>query len=247
MTYIFTQLDRLEKPINYMYSEFTGQKLLSDYRADRLSLIIEISNKLDICQCSPEAEVYLLNDWLLKYKKNYDIFIGLFLNKFDLENSNFNLSVMIDLAPTSYECTKVSQETVSHEGLDTEKFFRSLLDQNDVALEDCDIKLIDTFLKKFEVTKKLYAFYKPGFGKGYGENQNLNLYFLFSILMVRAYCFSKNLKYLNALLKINDLIISVSRKGDNLNFLASCNYQIILIIELFFVSELAIKQGLTFE
>ncbi|MBE6035706.1 MAG: hypothetical protein E7222_13565 [Clostridiales bacterium] len=69
---------------------------------------------------------------------------------------------------------------------------------------------IDLFVKTFEVRKRLYHLYsvnfKPINEEDYKDNE---LYLIFSIVMCLAYEKTSNLKYLNSLLKVNDILISL--------------------------------------
>jgi len=71
---------------------------------------------------------------------------------------------------------------------------------------------MDRLVQRFEVTKKIYEGYKPGFIKGEGKSERLILYALFAMVLSIYYYKNNNLKYLNTLLKINDTLISVIDK-----------------------------------
>ncbi len=68
----------------------------------------------------------------------------------------------------------------------------------------------DKILKSFEVRKRIYGQYnekyKPMDDQDY---ENYQLYLDFAILMVNMYEKTNNLKYLNALLKVNDTLLSI--------------------------------------
>ena len=69
---------------------------------------------------------------------------------------------------------------------------------------------IDFLVQRFEVTKKLYEnYHSHKLRKGDGENKNIRLYWLFSLLLTLHYFRTKNIKYLSTLLKVNDLICSL--------------------------------------
>ena len=68
---------------------------------------------------------------------------------------------------------------------------------------------MDRLVQRFEVTKKLYQKYLPGFRKGEGSRDEIVIYWLFAVaLSLRAHG-SKRLKYLNTLLKVCDLLCSL--------------------------------------
>ena len=70
---------------------------------------------------------------------------------------------------------------------------------------------ISFYLKTFEVRKRIYTEYDKNTGKpAEGANyQNRDNYILFSVLMCHLYKQTHKLQYLNALLKVNDTLISI--------------------------------------
>lgn len=70
------------------------------------------------------------------------------------------------------------------------------------------IKKFDILLKRFEVSKKIYDDYSSLFVK---KNQNfarVENYLKFGLILCKYYSLNKKKNYLNALLKLNDLLIS---------------------------------------
>lgn len=83
--------------------------------------------------------------------------------------------------------------------------------------ENHDRSLLDSALKTFEVRKRLYHFYSENFRPQDEEDyKDYGLYILFSAVMSGNYEKTRNLKYLNALLKCNDILISLYQKRDGL-------------------------------
>jgi hypothetical protein len=68
---------------------------------------------------------------------------------------------------------------------------------------------LDRLVQRFEVTKKLYHSYQPGFRKGVGIYNDLSLYVAFSYLLTMCCLSSQHLKTINTLLKVNDTLVSV--------------------------------------
>ena len=94
-------------------------------------------------------------------------------------------------------------------------------------------QIIDIFLKKFELTKKFFDSYNLK-QKQTSENfTNLKNYVIFSIICLKIFEDTKNLKYLNTCLKINDIIASNIRikknndLSDLINFLINSEIDII--------------------
>ena len=93
---------------------------------------------------------------------------------------------------------------------------------------------------KNEVTKKIYEEYGSNFSKGRGRDNNIVLYFMFSLCLSIFYCSTKNIKYLSTLLKITDLICSIEEKTLNQNFPLVC-FGLILLVELLTIKSLSQK------
>ena len=71
------------------------------------------------------------------------------------------------------------------------------------------IPIIDKFLKKFEIRKKIFLHYDYEFNKIGDEFKEIQNYILLSFLCLFRYQVTSDLKYLNTFLKLNDTICSV--------------------------------------
>ena len=69
-------------------------------------------------------------------------------------------------------------------------------------------EIIDLFLKKFEITKKIFTTYNLKIKKTSKIYDDIKNYIIFSIICLKIYHDTKNLKYLNTCLKLNDIIAS---------------------------------------
>ena len=67
---------------------------------------------------------------------------------------------------------------------------------------------LNRLIQRFEVTKKLYPSYQPGFRKGVGIYNDLSLYVAFSYLLTNYCLSSPHLKTINTMLKVNDTLVS---------------------------------------
>jgi len=65
-------------------------------------------------------------------------------------------------------------------------------------------------IQRFEVSKKLYAGYAPGFRKGEGEARDPARYVELALCLALAHALSGQLQYLSTLLKLNDLLLSLN-------------------------------------
>jgi hypothetical protein len=71
------------------------------------------------------------------------------------------------------------------------------------------IPIIDKFLKKFEIRKKIFLYYDYKFNKVGDEFKEIQNYILLSFMCLIRYQVTSDLKYLNTFLKLNDMICSV--------------------------------------
>jgi hypothetical protein len=78
--------------------------------------------------------------------------------------------------------------------------------ENKVDLE-C-IKFVNKFVKKFEITKKIFDFYEHDFTTMSKNFRMLRNYLVLSLICIKLYDKKMNLKYFNVSLKINDILCS---------------------------------------
>lgn len=64
-------------------------------------------------------------------------------------------------------------------------------------------------IQRFEVSKRLYSAYPPGFRKGEGDSAQIELYVLFAALLWLRHLQTGNLQCLSTLLKATDLLCSL--------------------------------------
>ena len=93
----------------------------------------------------------------------------------------------------------------------TEKLLNFLLVEILIKSKKKDI-LLNKLIKKFEIKKKIFESYDLEFKKNTIECLNLKNYILLSIICLFKYEQTKNLKFLNTSLKLNDLISSQRKK-----------------------------------
>jgi len=102
---------------------------------------------------------------------------------------------------------------------------------------------VDLVLKKFEIKKRLYSTYNSEFKEITDDYKNLHNYTLLALIFQIKYKQTRALKYLNAILKLNDILCS---QHSNLNSQdAELTYHL-LNHEIDFVSELCHKKGIEF-
>ncbi len=96
--------------------------------------------------------------------------------------------------------------------IETEEILSLLLIKFSNAIDNGITKILNEFIKKFEVKKRLYSSYDRNFKESSSLYSNLRNYILLSTLCMLAYKKNKNLKYLNTSLKLNDTICSQINK-----------------------------------
>ena len=99
---------------------------------------------------------------------------------------------------------------------------------------------IDVFLKKYEIKKKLMSKYDTNFFEKNQDYKNLRNYLLLGLLCVIRYEETRNLKFLNTILKINDMLITQKIYNDA----DLCIFKHNLEYEIKFVKELCELKGL---
>jgi len=105
---------------------------------------------------------------------------------------------------------------------------------------------LDRLVQRFEVTKKLYEFYPPGFRKGEGTNRSARLYWLFSLALCLFYIRSNEIKYLSTLLKVSDLLCSLP-VNELTGQIPEHGLLIVLAAEIVSIQQLASKKGVSFD
>ena len=128
--------------------------------------------------------------------------------------------------------------------------------ENDIELENLLIKTlyekkmkshkldtnIDVFLKKYEIKKRLMSKYDTDFLEMNQDYKNLRNYLLLGLLCVIRYEETRNLKFLNTVLKINDMLITQAQQINDQTDLSIFKY--CLEFEIKFVKELCELKGL---
>ncbi|UCV06670.1 hypothetical protein [Dechloromonas denitrificans] len=197
-SYPYTQLNRLEEPHNYMYTPFGGDAFLQAYRADREAVLDRIAGVADT-----GGEKYL----------ETPVFAYLTAVGWGSERLSSSVS---DLALSGAGVHKIAGGLSGFSivaSVNTERLLDALLDaQLSDALCGPVKTWLDRLVQRFEVTKKLYATYPPGFRKGEGANTSVRLYWLLGLSLALFYARTRHLKYLNTLLKVNDLLASLPQE-----------------------------------
>ena len=233
LEYQYTLKNQLQKPCNYMYTPYLGKDFISLYFNNRISHLNRFSqmnkNKFDKSEDSNlfnsvyKKLVFLLDkDLKSKYR-----------SIFTCQDETIEIDIDTQKGLGSFNI---------EEKIETRQLLVSLLYSQ---LYNCDFelekKILDLLLQRFEVTKKIHSSYLNNLSKGYGEFDALNLYCFFALSLTLQYAKTKNIKYLNTILKLSDFLCSIR---DNFN-LSSTFLRILSLVILFEMSSilLALKKS----
>ncbi len=244
MTYQYTNKNLLESPEKYMYSDFEGRNLFKKYfqnREEVMKKYREDSVKLFNTECSiVQRALQIIKENLLNEKNA------------GFENLSKKVEELVIDIPGSIKNVEPEKVIKSLHSLDlsqevsTSTLLNSLIELVILDKKDKIIKFwIDLLVQRFEVTKKLYESYRPGFRKGNGDNTLIKLYWKFALLLVIHYTRSEELKYLNTLIKICDLITSLPIKGLNQE-ISEYGLDLLLLSEITFVKNILKNKGIEY-
>ena len=143
-----------------------------------------------------------------------------------IEKKGYNFEILQDIETELIEKIESTKN-------DLERKFSEIIINKILKKDSSMDKIIDIFLKKFEIKKRI-AFEYDSNNKEKSKNfQYLRNYLLLSILCCLRYKETKNLKFLNTVLKINDTLISqfftINEKLDFKIFYSTLQMEIIFI------------------
>tara|TARA_B110000495_G_C22999038_1_gene589362 strand:+ start:239 stop:826 length:588 start_codon:yes stop_codon:yes gene_type:complete len=185
---------------------------------------------------------------LLEFPEKYQMstFSGIeFIHSYSNLRNNALLKLNVD-KDKSFEATIIGnfvKSKISIDHIHTTKFLSStLIDKIKKKTINQNEEILEIFLKKFEVRKKIFTEYDKQIKEITKDYFDLKNYILLSANFIISYQQTLNLKYLNVCLKLNDLIIS---KLDQIyeNQFKELFYFIIQM-ELDCISQLSLKKGI---
>lgn len=129
------------------------------------------------------------------------------------------------------------------EEIDVTLLFNSILIhlEKNISSETIDY-VINVFIKKFEIKKRIFLSYNKEFKETSTNYLNVLNYILFSTICLLKYEKTHNLKYLNTSLKLNDTICSQIHEIDDIQSRSLCSLN--LRRELNYVSSLSTIKGI---
>jgi hypothetical protein len=193
MIYPYTASSRLDEPHNYMYAPFGGADFLRAYRQNRSAVLRRIA----VGTVAGDAA--------------YEVPVLACLKRLGWDGAQLGQATaqLLPLPTGSDPAANLARFSVA-EPVDTSRLLEALLAAQLGAAGSEQVKVwLDRLVQRFEVTKKLHATYLPGFRKGDGVHTLVRLYWLLSLSLTLAYAVTRSLKYINTLLKVNDLLASL--------------------------------------
>jgi hypothetical protein len=208
MGYLYSQRNRLDEPHSYMYAPFEGMPFLDSYLSSRLEYLRSAAPHTDR---APTLERMLLSRSVVAITGNFDAASPQRGSAFR-QLSGFDGSAAADDAqsPDFNQLAAGLTNMKAAESVVTCDLLSALVASQLVGANPADTKLwLDRLVQRFEVTKKLFDLYPPGFRKGQGSNTSVRLYWLFALALCLFHSGSSQIKYLSTLLKVCDLLCSL--------------------------------------
>lgn len=245
MSYLYSQSNRMEEPHSYMYTQFEGEAFLRAYQSSRMGVI-----------CRPEAvghDGVEPDSLLLNYA--WSALEKLFGANSDDVTEKF-LVLVNGASAKTFGQSRDTQRLVGLAKIDgfavtksinTLDLLHALIAVQITNAPDSNTKLwLDRLVQRYEVTKKLYEIYPPGFRKGEGVNTSVRLYWLFALALSLFYVRTNAVKYLSTLLKLCDLLCSLPEDVVQ-GHLPQHGLLLVLATEILSVQLQAEKKGISYE
>ena len=232
--YEYTKVNRLNTPHKYMYSAYRGFEFLDAYVDDRLTYLKNIRRS----ELNGSSSAYIS-----LYSKSCKLLLD--HSKISVHRDKLE-EIFNSGSPSAYQSQSIKDFDVASlpsfktaNIIHSENLLVSLLDSQ---VNSGDQKLIkfwlDLLVQKFEVTKKIYHHYPINFGKGLGPNDSIEIYWMLLLSLSLFFSLTKNIKYLNTMLKISDLLCSLEENKVCRNI--PVNYfSLVLLVEVNVVKSLS--------
>lgn len=232
-----------------MYSPFQGEAFLQSYRSNRMSALRRSHATAKEDDHIEHPEKTFATHALVALKNHF------YSSSFEA-GDRFR-EILNECGTNQTEVYQEKEEVLSRiamnfdrlaisESIKTLDLLHSLVATQLTATSSINIKIwLDRLVQRFEVTKKLYETYPSGFRKGEGKNTSVQMYWLFALSLCLFYTSSTNIKYLSTLLKVCDLLVSLSAVELDEQIPAN-GLSMILAVEILSVQLLAEQKGVAF-
>ena len=209
MNYLYNQRNLLETPEKYMYTKFQGVDLFQSFLNNRNNILKKCRGTISGLSSSSlviQRAFIIIKQNLIS--KSPDALESFYPHIKQEEVKSIHSRINDD--PDSLQINKLMVNFSLEQSVETsillDTLFASiLLDVNNVINKIW----LDRLVQRFEVTKKIYEEYLPGFRKGHGHNNLIKLYWLFALVLSIYYAEINQIKYLSTIIKICDLITSL--------------------------------------
>lgn len=222
-----------------MYSPHGGKAFLQSYVADRIERLLLLSESIRTGCFKSEARAHNILHALLNAEGDFPVS--------KLEPLLFTPVVKTEFeSQAGFPATYLNLEPVNTVTL-LDALLNSFLDYSPNSTDgNTALHWLGRLLQRFEVSKKLYTVYLPGFRKGKGADDDVILYRKFALILALAFAQRKELQHLSTLLKVNDLLLSLPHEAQ-----ANCDgfYSLVLAVsvEVYSVQNLAEKHGVSID
>ncbi len=204
--YGYTGQNRLEQPEYYFYSRFHGQSFLTAYRQvrahHRARLVHELQDRVGTDPGDGVAQVALVR--AVRDEGLVASDVASVLGADGLTTAA--IEVKSEGAPESLPRSESLEFVEVPWHLQT---LATTVLACDPPLNPALVRWLDEFLKRFEVSKRLYARYTAAFRRVGDEQAPVSSYGLLSLALAVGYRRTNRLKWLNGLLKVNDVVCSL--------------------------------------
>jgi len=207
MSYTYSARNRLIEPHNYMYTPFEGASLFRAFfhaRADAIRRLGLSDHDLTAGDPESDASAFVIERRLAERSpRMLGYWQALYGTNLKMEDWPPDFAVF-QAASDVLEPFSVAARVTASDLL--RALVRSLIEDGQAA---DTTPWLDRLVQRFEVTKRLYESYPAGFRKGEGSFDSPRRYWLFALALCLTLSRSDNLRALNALLKVCDLLCSL--------------------------------------
>jgi len=245
MNYLYNQRNLLEVPEKYMYTKFQGIDLFESYFNNRNNILKKcrgnISGPSSSSLVIQRAFIVIKQNLISKSPDALENFCPQFKQE-DVKSIHSRINDELDSVQINKLMNKFSLGQQMKTSILLDALFASiLLDVNNINNKIW----LDRLVQRFEVTKKIYEEYLPGFRKGYGHNNLINLYWLFALVLSIYYAETNQIRYFSTLIKVCDLITSLPFK-DLSRDIPEFGLDLVLSLEIIFVKILLKAKGIKY-
>ena len=246
MNYIYNQRNLLETPEKYMYTKFQGIDLFRSYLNNRNNVLKKCREYISKSSSSSliiQKSFSIINQNLKNKLPNALESFCPHIKQEDVINIHSRINDDLD----SVQINKLMNNFSPRQSMETSILLDTLFASILLDVNNINNKIwLDRLVQRFEVTKKLYEEYLPGFRKGRGQNNLIKLYWLFALVLSIYYAETNQIKYLNTLIKVCDLITSLPFK-DLTRDIPKFGLDLVLSSEIVFLEILLKAKGIEYD